>query len=490
MKNSPSLRRTIRKILLITLPFLAILPLKGQDKTYVSSQTNQISGLCLICGVQNPENAVGNNEDNYSAFRIGLDVNATVNQALIFPAPVSQYYAKIVIGIGAGMNNLSTELLKGVTIETFLGNLSNNDKMGITGDILKIGSNPKRGTVEFTSQKPFDRIKISLKNNGTLNLDDRLRIYYTYHIPSDYTTCGIPPFYPSFYTPFNGNIENIMGGGTPTVSPSSAIAYRSDMVCGNALYSSTEELTLTHYSDIPEYYSTIAFWGRINDEPSSSIIAGPNFSKFHLLKGQIIIKTAPYNSTATYIIPSNSINQLNHYVMTTELIEDSKKIITCLYKNGHKISPCSSDSYLTPTPPFHHKRGFWITGAQIDEYLEYPHKALNENEVLDLYCSYGKSPDCQSVSGSVPITRARTTPQNKQLIISPNPTTGQITLGGNILLLDADISVSNTSGKEVYRTKFPSKTFDLPASLPGGVYILTLQTKDHKVYSRRVILTR
>ncbi|MDN3695152.1 T9SS type A sorting domain-containing protein [Chryseobacterium tructae] len=74
--------------------------------------------------------------------------------------------------------------------------------------------------------------------------------------------------------------------------------------------------------------------------------------------------------------------------------------------------------------------------------------------------------------------------------MSPNPTSGQITLDGNILMIGSEISIRNTSGTEVYHSLFRSKTFDLPSSLPAGVYMLTLQTKDKKVYTRKIILNR
>ncbi|WP_160138715.1 T9SS type A sorting domain-containing protein [Chryseobacterium sp. c4a] len=496
MKKTFLQQGIMHKALLFTLLFLTGILSYAQDKVYASSQTNQVNGLCLICGVQNPENAVGSNEDNYSAFRIGLDANATVNQTLIFPASVTQYYAKIVIGIGAGMDNLSTELLKGVSIETFLGNISNNDKMGITGDILKISSNPKRGTVEFTPKKAFDRIKISLKNNGTLNLDDRLRIYYAYHIPSDYTTCNPPPFKPLIYIPFDGNTKMSplsLGYGVysdlPSI-PDLPITYRNNMACGNSLYS----FGITEFNNggliADPDSTTIAFWAQSDANSSDPRLNVSAFVVyFSLTKDNIKFRpvVGKFDTAPITIVP-NSANQLSHYVITRNVTRSTKEITTCLYKNGHKISS-SSTTYTSEFPPYNTERNISMLDTQIDEYLLYK-EALTEDQVLELYCSYSKSQGCSPSSGLAPATESKITSENEQLIISPNPTTGQITLDGNVLMIDADIAITNTSGKEVYHSKYSSKTFDLPATLPGGVYILTLKTKQGRSYSKKVLLTR
>ncbi|QPQ53847.1 T9SS type A sorting domain-containing protein [Chryseobacterium indologenes] len=76
------------------------------------------------------------------------------------------------------------------------------------------------------------------------------------------------------------------------------------------------------------------------------------------------------------------------------------------------------------------------------------------------------------------------------LTLSPNPTTGLITFGGNISLEDTEVFVSNTFGTEVFRTRLTSKIIELPQTLPDGVYILNLQTKDKKTFTRKVFLRR
>lgn len=148
-------------------------------KTYANSQTNQTFGICLGCGVLNPQNAVGSNEDDYSNLIIPLGLIGRVEQTLIYPTALTNAN-KLVIGIGSEASNLSAQLIGGVSIETFNGNVSNNDYQNISNEVLKLGgTDPSKGEIELTMNKPYDRVKINL-NAGLLNLNGGLRIYYSY----------------------------------------------------------------------------------------------------------------------------------------------------------------------------------------------------------------------------------------------------------------------------------------------------------------------
>lgn len=144
-KNLPAGRFLIKTALLTSLLFLMSTLIFAQ-KVYANNQTTQIYGGCLLCSIQNPQNAVGNNENDYSSMRIPLGAIARLEQNLIFPATTKQN--KIVIGIGTDQV-LSLALLGGVAIETFNGDVSNNDYKIITNDLFKLEiSNPSRGTIE------------------------------------------------------------------------------------------------------------------------------------------------------------------------------------------------------------------------------------------------------------------------------------------------------------------------------------------------------
>lgn len=154
-------------------------------KTYVSSQISQTYGLCIACGVLNPQNAVGPNENDYSTLQVSIGLLARTEQTLIFPTPNTNAN-KLVIGIGSNGTPLAVQLLGGVSIETFNGDVSNNDYQNLNNDILKLGdTDPSKGEIELTMNKPYDRIKINV-NSGLLNLGGELRVYYGYQYKDPY----------------------------------------------------------------------------------------------------------------------------------------------------------------------------------------------------------------------------------------------------------------------------------------------------------------
>ena len=63
---------------------------------------------------------------------------------------------------------------------------------------------------------------------------------------------------------------------------------------------------------------------------------------------------------------------------------------------------------------------------------------------------------------------------------------GQIILGGNVPLEGSEITLFNTSGKEVFRSTLRSNTFE--SKQPEGVYIMNIQTKEGKTYSRKILI--
>lgn len=151
------------------------------NKVYASSQTNRAYGICVACFVQNPENAVGSNENDYSTLLVPIGLLGRTEQTLIFPTSnILADTNKLVIGVGTDQSILTAQLIGGLSVETFLGDVSNNDYMNIFDDVLKLGgTDASRGALELTMNKPFDRVKISL-NSGLLNLNGGFRIYYAY----------------------------------------------------------------------------------------------------------------------------------------------------------------------------------------------------------------------------------------------------------------------------------------------------------------------
>ncbi|REC73883.1 T9SS type A sorting domain-containing protein [Chryseobacterium rhizosphaerae] len=183
MKTNLLLRqRTIKAAFLASFLFLTSTMAFAQiTKVYANSQTNQVVGICLGCGVLNPQNAVGSNESDYSTLQVSVGLLARTEQTLIFPATnITLGTNKLVLGFGTDQVMLSAQLISGISIETFNGDVSNNDYQNLNNDAIKLGgTDPSKGEIELTMNKPFDRIKVNL-NGGLLSVNGALRLYYSY----------------------------------------------------------------------------------------------------------------------------------------------------------------------------------------------------------------------------------------------------------------------------------------------------------------------
>ncbi|MBC9915541.1 T9SS type A sorting domain-containing protein [Chitinophaga varians] len=165
----------------LILSLVCILPLGTKAQTYANAQTNGVTGLCILCGVLNPGNAVNTNYNDYSSFAItaGL-LGVTVQQTLIFPAASTTGCDSLVISIGSGSTLLSANLFRGVTVQTFNGNTANNDALIVDSSILRLLQGNTRAEVLLHPRQTFDRVKITL-SSSLLGLLDDFRVYYAYY---------------------------------------------------------------------------------------------------------------------------------------------------------------------------------------------------------------------------------------------------------------------------------------------------------------------
>lgn len=160
----------------------------AQNRIYAYEQISDTFGVCLACNVQNPLNAVGDNEDDYSTLTMGTVLLGGVSQTLRFPDATSN--TKLVVGIGTNDIPLTVQLLGGVTIETMNGDVSNGDMKYINSSILKLGGDtPNRATIELQPTKPYTSVKIRV-SGGVLSLGGGFRIYYAYQEPVTFTAFG------------------------------------------------------------------------------------------------------------------------------------------------------------------------------------------------------------------------------------------------------------------------------------------------------------
>ncbi|RKE78919.1 T9SS type A sorting domain-containing protein [Chryseobacterium sp. AG363] len=175
--SSSSLKAGLMALFLFSASAMSL----AQNRIYAHAQSSGVFGVaCLGCRIDNPLNAVGDNEDDYSTMVLGTVLLGGIQQTLIFPDLRSD--TRLVVGIGTDNIPLSVQLLSGVTLETMNGGTSNDDRRTIDVSLLKLGATPNRGTVEFKPTKPYDGIRIGL-TGGVLSLGGGFRIYYAYQDP-------------------------------------------------------------------------------------------------------------------------------------------------------------------------------------------------------------------------------------------------------------------------------------------------------------------
>ncbi|CAH0149854.1 T9SS type A sorting domain-containing protein [Chryseobacterium sp. Bi04] len=467
------------------------------DKVYVNSESHLAFGEpCPEC-VENPQNALGPNENDYMKLRKKPGV-IDVQQDLYFPAVKT--FTKVVIGIGTDTPPLSSSL-NGLGIH-ILQNGSTPFDERMRPEIKIDPLNPGRGTIEFWTSLPYDGIRLNLYMN-------HLRIYYAYQESLHLNACSHVPFNPFYYFSFNGNTNSTVPGFN--FSSSSIPVYKSDMICNQALTSLSPPYTLES-PEIPASLLTgdisISFWASINegdkdipnpDDPDETIPpTGPQpFLTMDAFGQKInispkIIKVG-MDADEPQIEKQNFPNHFVHYTLVLKENPDNTDGGACLYINGVLGGETDDEdvdciTWNQADRNTHKKIKLALDRAQVDELIIY-NRALNPGEIRTLANSYER-PNSSSANSVSNTDAMRTIPAEETLTISPNPTTGTVTLDGKILLADSDISIRNTSGMEVYHAKITSKTFDLPSTIPGGVYLLILQTKDKKVHTRKIIVTR
>lgn len=519
------------------------------DRIYAASAHNMSEYLCS-CSIINSNNAADNDENTYSTLYVEANETKRVKQSLRFTQPpINKTPKKLVFGVGKFFNKdfpsdvnrpISFADLGKLTIDISDASGKYTQTIDVDNSMFKYSpTNPTRATIEIDIA-PTDLYSATLTwyNKGTLaaqGLSDELRIYYAYYTYTDIPTMCPPALYPIHYYSFNENILDMPGGNLnlTKVSPNTEI-FQNNMICNQGLgYSAAEPETEYTFKGVdylnvpsPRAPRTVSFWARVDQ--GGVIDLTMYGEKIKITQDSIIIKpikehpkfikqvsrmfrTNPANPGALnlYVInfnndptpaygtintlyPTNDKQYPPFYPVDLQVTVNGKGLPGAFpyftrYDRNH---PGNYPDIIETTywAPYYNQgsdlynNDFIITfkKAQMDEFVIYD-KKISPKLLLSLYPQTNSNPTVTKISPSV---------EDKVLIISPNPTTSQIALDGNILFTDSDISIKNISGKEVYQSKFKSKTFDLPSTLPGGIYILTVQTKDKKIYTRKIILNR
>lgn len=480
------------------------------NRVYANSETHvALSEGCNNCSVQNPQNAVGPNENDYSKLTISTYGNVReIQQTLLFPK--NRTFTKLVIGVGSDNQPIEHIVENRAHITTVKEDGSNSEP--IFSAFKKDPQNPNRGTIEFMTSIPYKGVKFHLHGTNedeTGYYVDDLKIYYAYQDELDLSACNSVPFDPFYYFSFNNNTNSTKFGFSLNPPLLAFPEYKNNIACQQGLTSTTTPYTLESSDITSDLYTgdiTISFWANIRkgDPP----IPNPDDPDEYLppTKPQPYLKMEAFGekihmSPTIFMVGEElggeKISQrpgYAHYVLVLKA-DTSNEDNACIYINGE---PADSDdenlscTTWTQEKRINHKKiKIALDRADIDELVIY-NKALSESQIRLLYHSYNINPSTASdTSNSLSDkTQSSALAQKDVLTLSPNPTTGLITFSGNISLEDTEVFVSNTFGTEVFRTKIRSKMVELPQTLPGGVYLLTLQTKDKKTFTRKIFLTR
>lgn len=462
------------------------------NRIYANSETHKVSGTCTTCSVQNPQNAVGPNENDFST------LNVAAEQTLYFPS--GRTFTKLVIGVGSDSKPIEQVIRERALIST-INKDENNSPEAVIG-LRPDPQNPYRGTIEFMTSQLYHGVRFSLINYAAYSSD--LKIYYAYQEELMLNACNNVPFDPFYYFSFNGNTNSTTPGfnlNASTLFPE----YKNNIACNQGLTSTTSSYTLESPDISPSLYTgdiTIAFWADIRDgdplipDPDNpgEYIPPPGPQPFLTVEafGEKFHMT-PYHLEVGEEFDGGQIEQrpgYAHYVLVLKADGPATEN-TCIYING-KPGPGDQNctSWTQAGRSNHKKIKIALDRADIDELTIY-NRALSDGEIRLLAHAY-PSPNSVATARAAVSNNMKTVvaKENKMMTISPNPTTGQITLQGNLPLQDAEIVVRNTLGTEVYRSKVRSTVIDLPPRLPGGMYILTLHTKDKSVFTGKVLLTR
>lgn len=165
--------------------------------SYANQQQSPIiSGVCLLCGVNDPALAVDTNANSASTISAAVGALGYVGQLLRFQ---NTYAAgdSITIDMEIPGQLASAALLGGIKAETYNGATANNDEVTLNNALIRInllsGSNRFRVTIPTT--KAFNGVLISI--NGTISVLTNLKVYFAAAFPprpvlsqTSYSTCA------------------------------------------------------------------------------------------------------------------------------------------------------------------------------------------------------------------------------------------------------------------------------------------------------------
>ncbi|MGN7820952.1 T9SS type A sorting domain-containing protein [Chitinophaga sp. 22536] len=162
----------------LLLLFVSLFPSGSYGQTvYANSQSNSITGLCLLCSINNPNNAVDTDLTNYSEFVVPVELlSAKLSQTLIFPSAGSAACDSLIIKV-ASTYSLSVGAFSNITVRTYNGSTANNDSLSPSAAQIHILPDNTQAELLLRPGQSFDRVVITY-NTGLAGLLGNFRIYY------------------------------------------------------------------------------------------------------------------------------------------------------------------------------------------------------------------------------------------------------------------------------------------------------------------------
>ncbi len=155
---------------------------------FANSQTNSVNGVCLLCSVNNPDNAVDNDTTNFANLQVGVGaVGGNVTQVLNFGSlAAAGDTVKLRFAFPTGLADVS--VLSAIKITSYNGATSNNDTKTLDPSGIRVillgGTNDRIAL--FAPGGAYDRIEIRLES-GIATALVNMNIYYANRVLSSPT---------------------------------------------------------------------------------------------------------------------------------------------------------------------------------------------------------------------------------------------------------------------------------------------------------------
>lgn len=148
--------------------------------SYATQQQSPIiSGVCALCGINNPGYSVDNDYSNYSSLYTGVSALGSVSQLLQF-SRLSPIGDSIRLDLEIPGQNLLSQigLLAGITVQTYTGSTPNGDAMTLNSALVKLnllGGTSNKFRITFAATHSFDGVSVGIA--GAANLLSSLNVY-------------------------------------------------------------------------------------------------------------------------------------------------------------------------------------------------------------------------------------------------------------------------------------------------------------------------